>query len=343
MMKAYKFRLYPTEEQKKALETNFSAVRFVYNYYLALRKEMYETNKETMGFNAMCKHLTDLKKEPETAWLQEADSCALQHAVRNLDTAYKNFFRRVKNGETPGFPKFKSRHNHNDSYKFTSARIAGEKYIRLGKVGFVECRFSQPVEGRILSATVSRNPSGKYFVSLGCGDVEIPHKEPTGAVVGLLIGGDAFVTTSDGVMIPAMQIMKEQADKIAKLQRSLSRKEKGSANYEKARVKLARAHEKISNQRQDFLNKLSTDLVRQYDVIAVNEQKIRDQMQDDHEYAKEALDMCQFEFVRQLQYKSAWYGSALVFVKEDQVPTEGSDKEKAEAILRVGLRMESEE
>ena len=190
----------------------------------------------------------------ELPWLAEVDATALQSSLRNLDNAFQNFFRRVKNKERPyGYPKFKSKHVHRKSYvsKNNHGTIAlSDKKIRLPKLGMVKCRISKEVQGRILSATVSQNPSGKYFVSLCCTEVEIEKLPAAGKVTGVDLGVKALATTAEGDIYPNNKYLNQSDKKLRRFARRLSRKKKGSRNYEKARIRKARLEEHIANQRQ---------------------------------------------------------------------------------------------
>ena len=269
---SYKFRICPTAAQADRIQQTFGCCRFVWNHYLALRKDLYEQDGKTMNYNACSGDMTQLKNS--MSWLREVDATALQSSLRDLDTAYQNFFRRVKQGQKPGYPKFKSKHNRRRSYKSkcvgTNIKVL-DKAVQLPKLGLVKCRISKAVKGRILSATISQNPSGKYFVALCCTDVEMAPLPSTGAVVGIDMGLKAFAITSDGVKYPNHKHLTKSQKKLAKLQRQMSRKSKGSNRWEKARLRVARLHEHTTNQRHDILHKLSTNLVRNYDLIAIED------------------------------------------------------------------------
>lgn len=268
---SYKFRIYPTQEQENLIQRTFGCVRYVYNHFLAERKKSYEeTGKSPTRFQ-QDKELTALKKE--LWWLKEPDKCALQDAIKQLDQAYQNFFRRVKAGEKPGYPKFKKKHTHRKSYHTNGGIKVFEKAIQLPKLGKVKCRVSKEVQGRILSATVSQNPSGKYFVSLCCTDVEIEPLPKTDTVIGLDMGIKSYAVTSEGVEYPNHKYLANSEKKLAKAQRQLSRKSKGSKNWDKARIKVARLHEQIANLRLDTQHKLSTKLIRENGVPAIHTDK----------------------------------------------------------------------
>ncbi len=314
---SYKFRLYPNREQINLIERTFGCYRYVYNHYLAMRRETYKTSGATLNYYACCKDLALLKQQKETSWLRDVDATALQASVQDLDRAFQNFFRRVKQGEKPGYPKFKSKHSHRQSYK---SKCVGsnikvlDKAVQLPKLGKVKCRISRNVEGRILSATVSRTASGKYYVSLSCRlDHEMPKLPFTGAVVGLDMGIKSFAVSSDGIEYANPKYLRQSEKKLARLQRQLSRKTKGSANWNKARIQIARLHEHIANQRLDMQHKLSTQIVRQSDVICIENLASKNMVQS-HKLAKAISDASWGAFRRQLTYKAEWYGRKLITV-----------------------------
>ena len=293
---AYKYRMYPNKEQQKYFAKTFGCVRFIYNHMLSDKIKYYNETKQKLNN-------TPAQYKKEFEWLKEVDSLALANAQINLQKAYNNFFKRPE----VGFPKYKTKKNHNHSYTTNNQKGSisiSDRYIKLPKIGLVRIKKHRDFDGIIKSVTVSQIPSGKYFVSVLVETEYVP-MESTGCMVGIDLGIKDLLITSDGEKKENPKYFKKYEDKLAKEQRKLSHKKKGSKNWDKQRIKVARIDEKIHNTRIDNLHKISHELVGENQVI-VSENLAVSNMVKNHNLAKAISDCGWYELTRQISYKSDW-------------------------------------
>lgn len=305
--KSYKYRLYPSPEDKELLSLHFGHCRFVYNYFLKEKQEFYLKNKKTLNYNNCSQALTTLKKQKEYVWLKDVNSQSLQQSLKNLETAFGKFFSKKSK-----FPKFKRKDGNNSFNVPQNVAIKSDKiYIPKFKNGikFVNHR---PLKGKICSATISKKPSGKYYVSiLAEQNVCIPDAADLTKAVGIDLGIKDFAITSDGKRYPNLKFQKKYQSKLSKLQKHFARKQKGSNRKEKLRIKIAKLHEKITNSREDMQHKLSSSLLNKYDVICLETLAVKNMMQT-HKLAYAIADVSWNSMIQKLEYKAAWKGKKII-------------------------------
>ena len=302
MNKSFKVRIYPTQEQQILLEKSFGASRFIYNHFLKLKQYLYQEFNIKITFNHMSKMLTELKRQK--TWLTVPDKCALQNTLKDLDTAYKKFY----NGA--GYPKFKRKDSKN-SYRTNCNIKINNSFITIPKVGLLRYKDKYKLEEenilKIYNITVSKDTIGHYYASISA-EVYISHFERTNQNVGIDLGLKDFVIFNTGRKINNPRILKNLEKKYRKLAKAVSRKTYDSANYQKAKLRLAKFLKHVANIRKDFLHKLSTNLLKEFDIICLEDLNIKGLMKNK---GKSYQDVAQSEFVRQLEYKAKWYGKTI--------------------------------
>jgi len=303
--RTYKFELLPNKEQKTLLDKHFGCVRYIYNHFLNERKEQYQADKKSDNYYAQAKTLTELKKKEDTIWLKEVNSQTLQFALRSLDTAYVNFFR-----GNAKFPRFKSRKNKNTFTVPQHTKVVDGRIFLPKFKGGIKVNIHREIKGEVGKFTISKTPTGQYFVSI-LTEQEYNPKKKTGKSVGIDLGLKDFAITSDGIKYKNNRYTKRYARKLKKAQQHLSRKQKGSNGFEKQKLKVAKIHEKITNTRQDVLHKVSNEIVNNYDVICLEDLNIKGMIKN-RKLSKHISDASWGMFVRFVEYKADWNDKTVV-------------------------------
>ena len=299
--KTFQYRLNPTSVQEQMFTVQFGHARFIWNWALVQRETAYKETGKGIGYYELKRQVTALKSQAETKWLKEADSQVLQAKIADLDRAYKNFFeKRAK------FPRFKSK-REGQSIRYPQRFKFHKNFIYLPKVGWVKTKFHRPLEGQPKNVTVSKTKTGKYFVSIQC-EVEMVEQAARGGEIAIDLGVKSFLATSEGWKRNNPRHLQRAEKRMNRLQRQVSRRIKGSAGRERARILLARQHEKVANQRRDFLHKLSTGLILTYGLIGMEDLNIRGLVHN-RRLAKAIAATGWGVFRQMLEYKGKWYGS----------------------------------
>ena len=306
--KAFKYRIYPTKEQEILISKHIGSSRFIFNWALAKKIEVYQKENKSISRFDLQKELPTMKKSDDFSWLKEVNSQSLQASLENLDKAYTKFFRDKK-----GFPKFKAKHRSRKSFSIPQSTKVDFKCSRMFVPKFkggIKVKFHREFQGVIKTSTISQNASGKYFVSIlvETDDIEIKKSKPNiKNAIGLDLGIKTFAVLSDGTEIQSPKHLKNNLERLKVLQKRASKKQKGSSNRRKANKRVALLHERITNRRSDFLHKTTIKLIRENQTICLETLKVSNMIKN-HNLAQAISDVSWSKFNEMINYKSDWYG-----------------------------------
>ena len=315
MNKVYRIRMEPNQEQRQALERFAGARRYVWNWGLARTREHYAATGKHLSCFTLTAELTQFKKRPENAWMHECYADSLNNALRDLDAAYQRFFKAVKaKNKDVNPPQFKSKKNDRARFRMSQGVFIKNGMVRIPKIGLVRLSEDRTVLEKTKSATFRKTPLGHWYVSLvvefDVPDVEVPYR--ASHVVGIDVGLIDFVKASDGFGIAAPKFYRKMQRRLRLADKKVSRRTKGSARHQKAKLMVSKLHQKIANQRSDFLHKLSTYLIENYDRVCIEDLSLKGLVKT--KLAKSFMDAALGEFRRQLEYKGEWARKPVVVI-----------------------------